>query len=151
MAQTLETENAVEIFAQAIIDGHTNMAAYRLGHPKCMTTNKAALAVRACAFGKRQDVRDRINELREEAAARHAGFRERLADMLIEEISECYRDNKTLSPVMKQVDCATRILGMDKQVVDVNAKVGAADSSTVTEKINFLAEAARKGKINGKS
>lgn len=145
-ATAANIEETIEIFCNAIIKGHTQGEAYRISHPQCRKTG-CALRVEGYEFSHRPDVMERLEELRAEMRERHANFRDRLVDHLCVEIEQCWEDYATLAPVMKQVDTATRVLGMDKQVVDMNAKLGPIDDDSAAEKINFLVKkAGGKGK-----
>ena len=136
--QNLINPSVVETYARAICEGKTQSEAYILSHPKTNGTG-VNLRVMANRFHKRDDVQEAISKLKEEGRERWSEFRDELIGMLTEEIRTCYRDNSTLSPVMKQVDTVTRILGMDKQTVEVKADVRQAmDVESVAEKLNFL-------------
>jgi DNA-binding transcriptional regulator YbjK len=139
--RSIADETAVDIFAEAVVDGKTQAEAYRLSHPNCKASHNTA-RVKGYEYAQRPVVRERIEELRRELHERHAGFRDKLIEMLTEEISTCYADNHTLSPVIKQVEVVTRVLGMDKQVIDLKADVRAVDDSTAADKLNFLAQQA---------
>lgn len=128
---------AVEEFAQGIASGLTQREAWRRSHPKSRCKNNVA-DVKACEFSRRADVIARIAELRAENAERSQITRDELVGMLSAEIRMCYAEAQSLAPVMKQVDCLTRVCGFDRQTLDIKAEVGAANDETVAEKINFL-------------
>ena len=142
----IDRETAINAFVQAILDGHKQADAYRIAHPRCQSTNNNSIRVRACEFAKHPDVQSALADARKELLERHANFRDHLIEMLQEEISACYRDNHTLSPVMKQVEVATRVLGMDKQTVTIEGDAGAFDRESVASNLQFLVNQAKKGK-----
>lgn len=141
-----DREIAISAFVQAILDGHRQADAYRMSHPSCKSTNDNAVRVRACEFAKHPDVQEALAAARRELLERHANFRDHLVEMLTEEIDTCYRDNHTLAPVMKQVEVATRVLGMDKQIVKVDGDVGGFDRESVAANIQFLVDKAKGSK-----
>lgn len=128
---------AVETFAQAITSGLTQREAWRRSHPRSRCKDVVA-DVKACEFSRRADVQARVDELRQATAERAQITRDELVGMLSHEIRTCYAEAQSLLPVMKQVDCLTRVCGYDRQTLDIKAEVGAANDETIAEKINFL-------------
>lgn len=146
IAMRFDREVAIDKFVQAILDGRRGSDAYILSHPHYKSTNINATRVRASEFARHPDVQKALKEARQELLERHAGFRDRLIEMLQEEISNCYNDNHTLAPVMKQVEVATRVLGMDKQTVKVEGDAGAFDRESAAMNLMFLVNQAKGGK-----
>lgn len=145
MAHSNKGKQAVETFAQAVCAGKTQREAWRVATQN-FRVGDASADVRACEFAKRPEVVQRIAEIRAATAERAQMSRDELVGMLTAEIRQCYRDNSTLLPVMKQVDCLTRVCGYDKQTIDLKAEVGAADPEAVAEKLNFLVGQQGKGR-----
>ena len=149
MAREMTFEIAAEQFAELVLNGMSQSDAYKKTHPDCHQSGNP-LHVKACTFAHLPRVVAAMDRKREEMRERHLRFRDSLVNHLCDEIEQCWHDNRTLAPVMKQVDTATRVLGMDKQVVDVTAKVGPIDSDSAVDKLNFLASKAKAPKGNGK-
>lgn len=132
---------AVERYVQMVAAGKSHVAAYQATHPNAKSRGKA-LAQAAHKFHGLPEVQARMNAVIRETGERWSGFRDELLGYLTDEIRRCYSDNATLSPVMKQVEQASKILGLDRQTVEVKASLGCMDADAVDEKVNFLIAAA---------
>lgn len=130
-------DNAIEIYAQAVASGKPHVDAYLLSHPKCKVRGKV-LTVMAAKFHKRPQVKARLEAIKAETGDKWSGFREELLGYLTADIRHCYEVNKTLSPVMKQVEQVSKMLGFDKNTLEVKAVSGALDTESASAKINFL-------------
>lgn len=148
MADKMTFEIAAHTFAEEVVGGARLIDAYKKAHPRCGKSGNA-LRVAACEFGKHPTVVAILEDMRREMHERHLAFRDSLVDHLQEEIETCWRENRTLDPVMKQAALAADVLGMKKQIVDLNARVGPIDEGTRTDRLEFLAKKAveaQKGK-----
>lgn len=135
----------VEKYVQLVASGRSHAEAFKLTHPK-NSQKPQTLKNTAYDFHNLPEVQARLAEVMKETGDKWSGFRDELIGYLTEEIRNCYRANETLSPVMKQVEQVSKILGYDKHTVEVKSAVGAMDTESVTEKVNFLIVAAGEAK-----